>query len=146
MGVPGEMTCPVCEEGVLSQEDWEGNSWSNRADKRALWSTPYQRLGKAFVYDPSEELDKQVWVIDGATFGTCGYQDIEIGLTIRFKRGSHHGGWTFYNFGDIAEFISKYKVDTIEQLLGKPVFTFWENGGGLGTAIRGVEVAEDLLL
>ena len=144
-----DLTCPVCGKGHLSAETWREEGHSNRRT-RALWATPYLRRKKAWLYNKeiTQEYDVLHGVVEKAIFGQCGYQDIETGLTLVLKLES--GGdvaWTFYNIGDIAEFLDRAKVASVEKIRGTPVLTYWSKGSaGWGDSIKGIDVVDSLVL
>lgn len=144
-----DRTCHVCQgTGTLDEERWK-ESASRDKSKRAMWAAPYSKKDGAWVYEGSinEELESAYWVIESASFGRCGYQDIEIGLSLTLKQGASGVGWTLYNIGDIAELFAKTNSQKVSDLKGKPVLTYWKKGNaGWGGSIRGMKVAEDLIL
>jgi len=147
-----ERKCHVCDgTGVLSEKTWKEEKGYNEPRIRALWATPYARLEKAWVYDSALEksLIKEHWVVEDVRFGECGYQEIDIGMTLTLKRGSSGVCWTFYNIGDIAEFFRRAKAPELKKLIGTPVATYWEGKEGehtWGNSIQGIDILDDLVL
>lgn len=70
-----------------------------------------------------------------------------LGLTISIKLEDRGGvGWTFYNYGDIAEFFERAKAYKLKDLIGTPVLAYMSGKGGVGSMILGIDVIDSLVI
>lgn len=114
-----------------------------------MWVHPYKRHGRAWLYDSYvekvDELHKHHGVVESVSFGSCGYQDIETGLSLTIISEEGYGsGWTFYNIGDIAEFMERAKAKVLGDLVGTPIIHY-TTSEGMGQ-IAGIDVVDKLVL
>jgi hypothetical protein len=142
------LICPVCGKTEVSREEWRDNLSKNRGT-RALWASPYRRYERAWIYDNYVEnvadLHKHRGVVEAVQFGNCGYQGIEIGLSLTITTEEGWScGWTFYNIGDIAEFMERAKAKVLSDLVGTPVIEY-STSKGMGS-VTGIDVVDNLVL
>lgn len=149
MGDEKCLVCPTCGKTEVTHKHWADNL-SRHKRTRALWATPYPRYGRAWLYenhiDEAEELFKRHGVVESVSFGSCGYQGIEMGLSLTVQlEGGLMSGWTFYNFGDIAEFMNRAKAGELKDLIGTPVHSYG-TAEGMGGETAGIDVVDSLVL
>lgn len=148
MSVEKDLVCPVCGRGTYPYKKWVDEG-SSKLRIRATWATPYSRKGTAWFYGShiKDEVTPVHGVVDSARFGRCGYQDIELGLSIDVKLEDGGGvGWAFYNYGDIAEFFERAKAYELKNLVGTPVIAYMGGKGGIGSSILGIDIVDSLVI
>jgi len=144
-----DIVCPICGKGTYPYKKWiEEGSYSLRI--RATWGArPYPKKGTAWFYRAYLETPATPvhGIVENVSFGRCGYQEIELGLTLSIKLEDGGGVcWTFYNYGDIAEFFERAKVYDLQHLVGTPVLAFMSGEGGIGSRILGIDVIDSLVI
>lgn len=146
-----DLKCPVCGKGVYPIEKWRKEGYKNLR-VRASWATPYAKKGSAWFYRSEINVKYTAYtavhaVIESVTFGRCGYQNMDLGLTVCMKLEDGGGVcWTFYNYGDIAEFFQRSKADKLEDLIGTPVIAYMSGTGGVGSSIIGIDIIDSLVI
>lgn len=142
-----DLICPVCNNGKMTKKLWRESC--QNPSIRALWAPPFARRENAWIYSnfKDQPAKREHAIVESASFGKCGYQDIEIGLTLTLKIEDHGMVcWTFYNYGDIAEFFSRAKANNVSALRGTPVVVLMSGSGGPGSSILGIDVIDSLVL
>jgi len=144
-----DLICPICGKGTYPYKEWVSKG-SKSLRIRATWGAqPYPKKGTAWFYaDHLETPATPVHgVVESVSFGRCGYQEIELGLTLSIKlEDGGYVGWTFYNYGDIAEFFERAKAFDLQHLVGTPVLAFMSGEGGVGSRILGIDVIDSLVI
>ena len=142
-----DISCPVCGQGTFLEKDWKDGGYHNLRIRATWVAHGYPKKENAWFY--KDAVDARVYpihaVVDSASFGRCGYQDCDIGLTvcINLERGGSTC-WTFFNYGDIAEFFQRSKAHEVKDLVGTPVMAFMS--GEFNGSIRGIDVIDNLVL
>lgn len=142
------LTCPVCGKGQITKKQWQ-ESESRSLRGRATWWPSFARKDKAWFWKDhiNQPSTPEHGLIEEVSFGRCGYQEIEMGLTMTLKlEGGGDVCWTMFNYGNVAELFERAKANKLKDLVGTPIIAYFAGRGGVGTSIIGFDVVDNMVI